>query len=76
MDDDVIGVLAIIFTVGVLPLLILLHYVTKWKSTKGLTSEEQQMLEDLWEDSERMHSRLNALETILDEKPGQWHDET
>ena len=56
----------------VLPLVIIMHYVTKWKSTKGLTSEEQQMLEDLWEDSERMQSRLRTLETILDDESPQW----
>ena len=75
MDDDVIGIISVIFMLGVLPLLIVMHYVTKWKSTKGLTDEEQRMLEDLWEDSERMHGRLNALETILDEKSAQWRGE-
>ena len=67
-----IGVLAIVFMVVVLPLVIIMHYVTKWKSTKGLTDEEQQMLEELWEGSERMMSRLNALETILDEHSEEW----
>ena len=69
------GIVSVLFTVVVLPLVIIMHYVTKWKSTKGLTGEEQQMLEDLWESSERMQSRLNALETILDEKTSNWHNE-
>lgn len=68
------GTLAIIFMVVVLPLVIIMHYVTKWKSTKGLSDEEQQMLEDLWESSERMASRVNALETILDAKTPGWRD--
>jgi phage shock protein B len=59
----------------VLPLVIILHYVTKWKSTKGLSAEEQQLLEDLWESSERMTSRINALETILDERSAGWRDQ-
>ncbi|MGD8339977.1 MAG: envelope stress response membrane protein PspB [Gammaproteobacteria bacterium] len=74
--DEIIGVLSVIFMVGVLPLLIILHYVTKWKSTRGLSDEEQHMLEELWENSERMTSRLNALETILDEKSTDWRDDT
>ena len=69
------GLLSVILMVVVLPLLIVMHYVTKWKSTKGLSGEEQQMLEELWENSERMMSRLNALETILDEKTAKWRDE-
>jgi phage shock protein B len=69
------GVLSILFMSIILPLVIILHYTTKWKSTRGLGDEEQQMLEDLWESSERMMSRLNALETILDEKSTDWRDE-
>lgn len=53
--------------VVVLPLLIVMHYVTKWKSTKGLSDEEQRLLEELWQDSERMESRVKALETILED---------
>ncbi len=60
----------IFFVVAVLPLMVILHYVTKWKATKGLSSEEQQLLEELWKASEAMDSRLDALETILsDEVP-------
>jgi phage shock protein B len=73
--DEAIVVIIIVFMVFVLPLIVIMHYVTKWKSTKGLTSEEQHMLEDLWENSERMQSRLNALETILDEKSSKWRNE-
>jgi len=72
---DFAGIIAIVFMTVVLPLVIILHYVTKWKSTKGLSAEEQQMLEDLWESSERMTNRINALETILDERSTGWRDQ-
>ena len=75
MVDGVIGVLAILFMSVILPLVIIMHYVTKWKSTKGLTDEEQQMLEELWEGSEQMMSRVEALETILDKDSSEWRDE-
>ena len=65
-------IIAIILAVVVLPLVVIMHYVTKWKSTKGLSDEEQQTLEDLWRDSERMSSRINALETILNENTPNW----
>jgi phage shock protein B len=65
-------VLAIIFMVIVLPLIIIMHYTTKWKATKGLSDDEQRMLEDLWKDSQTMQSRVNALETILDNEIPDW----
>jgi len=68
----VLPVLAIIFTAAVLPILIIMHYVTKWKATKGLSGDEQKLLEDLWKDGQAMQSRLNALETILDAEVPDW----
>jgi phage shock protein B len=65
-------VLTILFTVIVLPLIVIMHYTTKWKATKGLSDEEQQTLEDLWQSSVRMDSRINALETILDDEVPGW----
>ena len=67
-------ILAVLFMTCILPLTIIMHYVTKWKSTKGLSSEELSMLESLWEDTERMNSRLNALETILDDQAPGWRE--
>lgn len=69
---NLVSVLLILFTTIILPLLIVMHYTTKWKSTKGLSDEEQRLLEELWQDSERMESRVNALETILDDEVPKW----
>jgi phage shock protein B len=65
-------VIAVVFMTVVLPLVIIMHYVTTWKATKGLTDEEQHLLEDLWRNSQSMESRLNALETILDDEVPDW----
>lgn len=65
-------VIAILFVVLVLPLAIIMHYVTKWKATKGLSAEDEKMLEELWENAQQMHSRINALETILDSEVPEW----
>lgn len=65
-------VLAITFMTIVLPIVVIMHYTTKWKATKGLSDEEQKTLEELWQDSLRMDSRLNALETILDDEIPEW----
>jgi phage shock protein B len=67
-----IFVLIVIFMTVVLPIVVIMHYVTKWKATKGLSDDEQRMLEDLWKDSQAMQSRVNALETILDGEVPDW----
>jgi len=67
-----IFVLIIIFMTVVLPIFLIMHYVTKWKATKGLSDDEQRVLEDLWKDSQAMQSRMNALETILDAENPEW----
>ena len=65
-------VLTILFMVEVLPIFMIMHYTTKWKAAKGLSDEEQTTLGDLWQTSQRMDSRLNALETILDAEVPNW----
>jgi phage shock protein B len=65
-------VLATIFMVIVVPFIVIMHYSTKWKATKGLSDDEHQMLEDLWKESQAMQSRVNALETILEAQVPDW----
>lgn len=67
-----IFVLTIIFMTVVVPLFVIMHYTTKWKATKGLSDDEHKMLEDLWKESQAMQSRVNALETILDNEVPDW----
>ena len=68
--------LGILMMVVVAPLWIIFHYITKWKSAKGLTGEDEKMLQELWESAQRMESRINALETILDEERQGWRNKT
>ena len=69
---DFLFPIVMVFMVVVLPLFMIFHYTTKWKATKGLSDDEQRLLEDLLRDSQAMDSRLNALETILDDEVPQW----
>lgn len=64
--------IALMMVVLVLPLIVVMHYVTKWKATRGLSAEEEKMLETLWNDASRMESRINSLETILDHQVPDW----
>jgi phage shock protein B len=67
-----IFILAAVFMTIVLPMVVIMHYTTKWKSIKGLSDDEHKMLEDLWKESQGMQSRVNALETILDSEVPDW----
>jgi phage shock protein B len=70
---EVIGIILVAF---VLPLVVVLHYVTKWKSSRTLSNDEQKMLEELWRDAQKMESRINTLETILDDQVPDWRKRT
>jgi phage shock protein B len=67
-----IFILALIFMTIVVPVVVIMHYTTKWKAIKGLSDDEHKMLEDLWKESQGMQSRVNALETILDSEVPDW----
>jgi phage shock protein B len=69
-------VVAILFVVVVLPLVVVLHYVTKWKSSRVLSKDDERMLEELWESAQKMESRINTLETILDDEVPDWRKRT
>ena len=74
--SEFVGVFMIIVAAVVLPLAVVLHYVTKWKSSRTLSGHEQRMLEEPWQDAQKMESRINALETILDDQVPDWRRRT
>jgi phage shock protein B len=68
---EVVGVL---FMVVVAPVWILLHYITRWKSTKTISNEDETLLVDLWESAEKIEARLNNIERILDTDAPDWRN--
>jgi len=55
-----------------LPLWIIFHYITKWKTSKGLSTEDEKMLKEIWDSTNRMEDRINTLERILDIEAPSW----
>ncbi len=55
-----------------LPLWIIFHYVTKMKTSKGLSPEDEKMLSEVWESANKMQERINTLERILDIESPDW----
>ena len=54
------------------PIWIVFHYITKWKTSKGLTPEDEKMLGEIWESTTRMEDRIATLERILDIEAPSW----
>ncbi len=64
--------IATVFLVIVAPIWIIAHYATQWRKARGLSAEDERMIEELWEVLPRLESRINALERILDEGNPEW----
>ena len=54
------------------PLWIIFNYITKMKTSKGLTPEDEKMLTDVWESTKKMEDRIVTLERILDIESPTW----
>jgi phage shock protein B len=71
--SEILGIIALTI---VAPIWIVSHYVTKWRLAKGLSNDEAQTLEDLWQIAQRMESRVKTLEAILDENVDGWRNKS
>ena len=70
MPEQVFWLAFIALTV-VAPLAMILSFITKWRSARSLSTEEEHSLEDLWQEGETLRERIEVLESILDDiEPG------
>jgi phage shock protein B len=68
-----LGSLAVVlFLTIVAPLIVVLHFVTKWKQSREMSGDDERMLEDTYVLSQRMEERLVTLEKILDAELPEW----
>lgn len=58
-----------IFLTVLAPLIIVFHFITKWKQTREISREDEGMLEELWALSQALEDRIETLERILDDEP-------
>ncbi|MGD8326064.1 MAG: envelope stress response membrane protein PspB [Sphingomonadales bacterium] len=66
---ETLGVVALTVVV---PLVIIFHYVTRWKQMKTLSGEDEQTLERMYRIAERLERRIHSLERILDDENPNW----
>lgn len=70
--SELIAIAVILFVALPAPLFIVLHYITKWKQSREISKDDEQMLEDLWQLSQRLEERLETLERILSDEVPDW----
>jgi len=61
----IISLVAVICIFVILPWMIL-HYISKNRSSGQLTEDDQRMLEDLWRSARAMERRIETLERLLE----------
>ncbi|ANC90589.1 envelope stress response membrane protein PspB [Azospirillum humicireducens] len=67
-------VLAVLFMVVVAPVWIVFHYITKWRAQRGLSAQDERLLAEMWEISNRLEARVHALERVLDAEAPNWRN--
>lgn len=55
-----------VFLLVIVPLWIIVHYVTRWRLAKTLTNEDEDRLVRVWRIAERMEERIEVIERILE----------
>ena len=64
--------IAMVFVAVVLPIWIIAHYVTRWRTAKTLSGGEETILAELRDSAEKMEARIRSLERILDAEAPDW----
>ncbi len=62
----------ILFMVVVMPIWLTMHYRHKGRLNSGLAQEDQATLDDLLRTLDKLTDRVEALESILDERNPRW----
>lgn len=71
MDGDIVPIFLFATLFIGLPWLIF-HYVTKWKTAKVLTGDDEKLLDDLYETARRLDDRLRSIERIMAAENPDW----
>jgi len=64
----------ILFLTIVVPLIVVLHFITKWRQSREISGDDERMLEDMYVLSQRLEDRIATLEKILDDGLSEWRE--
>ncbi len=73
MDESFIAIPIVGMLFIGLPWLVL-HYLTKWKSGRGISQQDEVLLDDLHEMARRLDGRLETIERIIAADNPTWKD--
>jgi phage shock protein B len=51
---------------------LILHYTTKWRSSATLTTEDENLLDELYDTARRLEDRLHTVERIVAADHPEW----
>ena len=63
--DDLTGLIAVVGIFVITPILVLIHYVTKWKTAPRLTNDDEVILEELYQVARRLDERMDTIERLV-----------
>lgn len=69
---EAIGIMGILFLVVVTPIWLFLHYGSRWRQAKLLTTESEKTLAEMADIADKMQSRIENLERLLDATAPDW----
>lgn len=73
MEDIIVPVAVVGMLFIGLPWLIL-HYLTRWKSGRGISQQDEMLLDDLHDMARRLDGRLDSIERIIAADNPNWKD--
>ena len=51
---------------------IVLHYMSQWKKGRSISTDDEQLLDDLYHISQRLDERIQSIERIMDVDSPEW----
>ena len=69
--DAFIPIVGIVVPLIGLPWLIF-HYITKWKTAKTITTQDEDLLDELYDLARRLDDRMNTIERIVQADNPNW----
>jgi phage shock protein B len=71
LADTLIPAIAIVTPIIGLPWLIF-HYITKWKTAKTITTQDEDLLDELYDLARRLDDRMGTIERIIQAENPNW----
>ena len=68
---DIVPIIAILVPLVFLPWLIF-HYITKWKTAKTITTQDEDLLDELYDLARRLDDRMMTIERIVQADNPNW----